>query len=80
MNLKQKTGGRKVKIKCIYKNGKTKEITAENEAVKKVYKTVIAEMIKGNKEKKGLSYSKFKGSGLIKIYVDGELVLDKEDD
>ena len=69
-----------MKIKCIYKNGKAKEITAENEAVKKVYKTVIAEMIEGNKKKKGLSYSKLKESGLIKIYVDGELVLDKEDD
>ena len=69
-----------MKIKCIYKNGKTKEITAENEAVKKAYKTVIAEMIEGNKKKKGLSYSKLKESGLIKIYVDGELVLNKETD
>lgn len=67
-----------MKIKCVYKNGKAKEITAENEAVKKAYKTVIAEMIEGNKKKKGLSYFKFKESGLIKIYVDDKLLLYKE--
>ena len=58
-------------IKCIYENGEEKILPYD------ILGKQMEGIIKAIKQKKGFRYVRFLESPLQKIYIDGELVVDK---